>query len=87
MSKEKEAVKQKDTELESKLERQSKDLWAIKDQLRERVSTAQMRELLTANNQDATGSEYDLRERWLVPACVYYCPYTLVSYLESVTLS
>jgi len=87
MPKEKEVVKQKDTELESKLEKQSKDLWAIKDQLRERVSTAQMRELLTANNQDATGSEYDLRERWLVPSCVYYCPYTLVSYLVTTRLT
>lgn len=87
MPKEKEsvaAVKQvkQDTELESKLEKQSKDLWAIKDKLREHVSTAQMRELLSVNNQDSTGSEYDLRERWLVLSCVYYCPYTLVSYSE-----
>jgi uncharacterized membrane-anchored protein YhcB (DUF1043 family) len=71
MPKEKEAVTavkkaKQDTELESKLEKQSKDLWEIKDKLREHVSTAELREMLTANNQDATGSEYDLRERWLV---------------------
>lgn len=54
------------TELESMLEKQSKDLWEIKDKLRAHVSTAEMRDMLTANEQDATGSEYDLRERWLV---------------------
>lgn len=54
------------SELESKLEKQSKDLWEIKDKLRAHVSTAEMRDMLTANGQDATGSEYDLRERWSV---------------------
>lgn len=54
------------TGLDTKLEKQSKDLWIIKDNLREHVSTAEMRDMLTANDQDATGSEYDLRERWLV---------------------
>jgi hypothetical protein len=28
------------------------------------VSTAELREMLIANNQDASGSEYDLRDRW-----------------------
>lgn len=68
-AKEKEASStagKKITELESKLEKQSKDLWEIKDKLRAHVSTAEMRDMLTANEQDATGSEYDLRERWLV---------------------
>lgn len=78
MPKGKEIVKQKDTELESKLEKQSKDLWAIKDQLKEHVSTAQMREMLNANNQDSTGSEYDLRERWLVPLCLVNLPWMLI---------
>lgn len=51
-----------------------KDLWEIKDKLREHVSTAELQEMLTANNQDATSSEYDLRERWLVyftPRCCF----------------
>lgn len=68
-AKEKEALStagKKIAELESKLEKQSKDLWEIKDKLRAHVSTAEMRDMLTANEQDATGSEYDLRERWLV---------------------
>lgn len=68
-AKEKEAPStagKKITELESMLEKQSKDLWEIKDKLRAHVSTAEMRDMLTANEQDATGSEYDLRERWLV---------------------
>lgn len=71
MSKDKEAVTavkqaKQDSELESKLEKQSKDLWEIKDKLREHVSTAELREVLIVNNQDATGSDYDLRDRWLV---------------------
>ena len=79
MSKEKEAVTEvkqakQDPELESKLEEQTKQLWEIKDKLRERVSTAELREMLTVNNQDATGSEYDLRERWLVHFMPFQCP-------------
>lgn len=71
-------MKQKDTELEKKLEKQAKDLWAIKDQLKERVSTGEMREMLNANNQDSNGSEYDLRERWLVPLCLVDLPWMLI---------
>ncbi|XP_024382940.1 poly [ADP-ribose] polymerase 1 isoform X2 [Physcomitrium patens] len=52
-----------DPELESKLEKQSKSLWEIKDKLREHVSIVELREMLAANNQDTTGSEYDVRER------------------------
>ena len=80
MPKEKEAVPdakqaKQDAELESKLEKQSKSLWEIKDKLREHVSTAELREILTVNNQDATGSEYDLRERWLV----HFMPITSIA--------
>lgn len=91
MPKEKEAVSavkqaKQDTELESKLEKQSKDLWDIKDKLREHVSTAELRDMLTVNNQDATGSEYDLRERWLVHfmpiTIIYSCPKASVSVLK-----
>jgi predicted DNA-binding WGR domain protein len=45
------------------LEKQSKDMWELKDNLRQHVSTAELREMLIANNQDASGSEYDLRDR------------------------
>ncbi|CAM6043738.1 unnamed protein product [Sphagnum compactum] len=50
-------------ELDKKLEKQSKDMWELKDNLHEHVSTAELREMLIANNQDASGSEYDLRDR------------------------
>ncbi|WOL07423.1 hypothetical protein Cni_G16164 [Canna indica] len=49
-------------ELEKKLEEQSKLLWDIKDELKKDVSTAELREMLKANGQDSTGSEYDLRD-------------------------
>ncbi|CAL9164864.1 poly [ADP-ribose] polymerase 1-like isoform X1 [Musa acuminata AAA Group] len=49
--------------LEKKLEEQSKLLWDIKDQLKIHVTTAELREMLEANGQDSTGSEYDLRDR------------------------
>lgn len=52
------------TDLESKLEAQSKELWALKDDLKKHVTTAELREMLEANVQDSTGSELDLRERW-----------------------
>ncbi|PQQ17792.1 poly [Prunus yedoensis var. nudiflora] len=51
------------TDLESKLEAQSKELWALKDDLKKHVTTAELREMLEANVQDSTGSELDLRER------------------------
>ncbi|RWW33163.1 hypothetical protein GW17_00002147 [Ensete ventricosum] len=50
------------TGLEKKLEEQSKLLWDIKDQLKIHVVTAELREMLEANGQDSTGSEYDLRD-------------------------
>lgn len=51
-------------ELENLLETQSRALWALKDDLKKNVSTSELREILEINNQDTTGSELDLRERW-----------------------
>ncbi|TYJ09439.1 hypothetical protein E1A91_A11G141700v1 [Gossypium mustelinum] len=55
--------KPKDSDLETKLEAQTKELWALKDELKKHVTTAELREMLEANGQDATGSELDLRDR------------------------
>lgn len=52
------------TDVEKLLEEQTKSLWTIKDDLKKHVTTAEMREMLEANGQDATGSEFDLRDRW-----------------------
>lgn len=52
------------SELEAKLEAQTKQLWALKDDLKNHVTTAELREMLEANNQDSSGSELDLRDRW-----------------------
>ena len=54
------------TNLESKLEAQSKALWALKDDLKKYVSTAELRQMLEANDQGTSGSELDLRDRWYV---------------------
>ncbi|KAL5796559.1 hypothetical protein ACOSQ2_001379 [Xanthoceras sorbifolium] len=48
---------------ESKLEAQTKELWALKDDLKQHVTTSELREMLEANGQDSTGSELDLRDR------------------------
>lgn len=56
--------RQKVSDLESKLEAQSKEIWALKDDLKKHVSTAELREMLEANGQDSTGSEFDLRDCW-----------------------
>ena len=53
-----------DGQLEEKLEEQNKELWAIKDELKNQVSNSELREMLEANEQDSSGSEYDIRERW-----------------------
>lgn len=50
--------------MDSKLEAQTKALWALKDELKKYVTTTELREMLEANGQDSTGSELDLRERW-----------------------
>ncbi|KAB1208820.1 Poly [ADP-ribose] polymerase 1 [Morella rubra] len=49
--------------LESQLETQTKELWALKDDLKKHVTIAEMQEMLEANGQDSTRSELDLRER------------------------
>lgn len=54
---------QNDSDQEHKLEAQAKALWALKDDLKKHVTTAEMREMLEANNQESTGSELDLRGR------------------------
>ncbi|KAJ4805650.1 Poly [ADP-ribose] polymerase [Rhynchospora pubera] len=51
------------SDLEKKLKAQSDMLWSIKDELKKMVSTAEMKEMLEANSQDSSGSEYDLRDR------------------------
>ncbi|GMP99507.1 hypothetical protein CsSME_00046950 [Camellia sinensis var. sinensis] len=53
----------KSSDLESLLEAQTKELWALKDDLKKKVTTAELREMLEANSQDSTGSELDLRDR------------------------
>uniref|UniRef100_UPI001CB8F76B poly [ADP-ribose] polymerase 1 n=1 Tax=Erigeron canadensis TaxID=72917 RepID=UPI001CB8F76B len=51
------------SKLNSLLEAQTKELWALKDDLKKNVSTAELREMLEANNQSSSGSELDLRDR------------------------
>lgn len=53
-----------DSELDSKLESQSKELWALKDDLKKHVTTVELRAMLEANSQISNGSELDLRDRW-----------------------
>lgn len=50
--------------IENQMEAQTKALWGLKDDLKEHVSTAELREMLEANGQCSTGSENDLREMW-----------------------
>ena len=58
------AEDQKASDLERKLKDQSKEIWALKDDLKKHVTTAELREMLEANGQDSTGSDFDLRDRW-----------------------
>ncbi|XP_026400993.1 poly [ADP-ribose] polymerase 1-like isoform X2 [Papaver somniferum] len=51
------------SDLETTLEAQSKEIWAIKDDLKKHVATSELREMLEANEQDSAGSEFDLRDR------------------------
>ena len=53
-----------DSELDTKLESQSKELWALKDDLKKHVTTVELRAMLEANSQISNGSELDLRDRW-----------------------
>lgn len=52
------------SDLESKLEAQSKELWALKDDLKKHVATKELKDMLDINDQESTGSELDLRDRW-----------------------
>ncbi|KAG6785819.1 hypothetical protein NC652_005430 [Populus alba x Populus x berolinensis] len=52
-----------DSELDSKFESQSKELWALKDDLKKHVTTVELRAMLEANSQISNGSELDLRDR------------------------
>ena len=56
--------KPKDSDLESKMEAHTKELWALKDELKKHVTTAELHEMLQANGQDAAGSELDLCYCW-----------------------
>lgn len=56
-------IKEDATEHEKLLEKQSKALWDIKDNLKKDVDTSELRIMLEENGQDSSGSEYDLRER------------------------
>ncbi|XP_020247159.1 poly [ADP-ribose] polymerase 1 isoform X2 [Asparagus officinalis] len=53
----------KAVDLESKLKEQTNALWEIKDGLKKNVTTAMLRQMLEANDQDSGGSDNDLRER------------------------
>lgn len=53
----------KASDLESRLEAQSKELWALKDDLKKHVTAGEMREMLEDNGQNSAGSELDLRDR------------------------
>ncbi|TXG63792.1 hypothetical protein EZV62_010786 [Acer yangbiense] len=50
------------SDTETKLEAQTKELWALKDDLKKHVTTPELREMLEANGQDSTGSELGLRD-------------------------
>ncbi|KAM6592239.1 hypothetical protein CsatA_014844 [Cannabis sativa] len=54
---------QEASDLDTKLEAQSKELWSLKDDLKKHVTSAELREMLQANDQDSTGSELDMRDR------------------------
>ncbi|KAK3204370.1 hypothetical protein Dsin_018416 [Dipteronia sinensis] len=49
--------------METKLEIQTKEPWALKDDLKKHVTTLELHEILEANGQDSTGSELDLLDR------------------------
>lgn len=62
----------KEPDLESKLEVQTKEIWAIKDDLKKHVTTPELRGMLEVNGQDSSGSELDLRERWYGTSRIFY---------------
>ncbi|CAA6662611.1 unnamed protein product [Spirodela intermedia] len=50
-----EQLESSSSNFESRLEQQSNALWAIKDELKRHVSSAELREMLEANEQDSAG--------------------------------
>ncbi|KAF9613087.1 hypothetical protein IFM89_005535 [Coptis chinensis] len=52
------------SDLKSKLEAQSKKLWAIQDDLQKHVTMTEMRVMLEANHSYLRGSELELRDHW-----------------------
>ncbi|VVB07527.1 unnamed protein product [Arabis nemorensis] len=48
---------------ERDMEAQTKELWDLKDDLKKYVTTAELREMLEANEQSPRGSELDLRDK------------------------
>ena len=51
-------------DLQQKLKEQSDTLWKLKDELKKHVSTAELRDMLEANEQDTSGPERHLLDRW-----------------------
>ncbi|KAF9608108.1 hypothetical protein IFM89_006035 [Coptis chinensis] len=51
------------SDLKSKLETQSKELWAIQDDLKKHVTMTELRAMLEANHSYLKGSEFELRDR------------------------
>ncbi|KAG6550433.1 hypothetical protein Mapa_008396 [Marchantia paleacea] len=51
------------TELDKKLEKQAKAIWALKDDLKKNVASSEMRTMLDANSMDVSGTELELRDR------------------------
>lgn len=51
-------------DLQQKLKEQSDTLWKLKDELKKHVSTAELRNMLEANEQDSSGPERHLLDRW-----------------------
>ena len=52
----------KASDLESLIVAQTKELWAFKDDLKMHVTTGELKEMLKANEQHSTGSEFGLRD-------------------------
>ena len=51
-------------DLYEKLKEQSDTLWKLKDELKKHVSAVELRGMLEVNEQDPSGPERDLLERW-----------------------
>ncbi|EMS59386.1 Poly [ADP-ribose] polymerase 1 [Triticum urartu] len=58
-------------DLHQKLKEQSDTLWKLKDELKKHVSTAELRDMLEVNEQDPSGPERDLLERWNLMGLVF----------------